>query len=288
MKLRFSPWLYLAFGIICIAFSAVFVKMAAINGVSAAFYRVAIATVALLPYYLLKRRSQFNVGHAVRAFVCGILFASDISMWHVAIMRTDATVSTLLGNLAPLWTGLLGYLFYKLKPNLFYWIGTFIALFGVIILLGYQNILHLQVNSGFFLAISASVFYALYLLTSTVIRQSFDTVSFFMFALFGSVFATFIYVQITDAPMWGFSLHTWMALAGMGLLSHLLGWLALNYALGHIPSTEASIALLSQSVLTALLATLLLGEHIGLHQIVGGIIVLSGIALVYIKRTRKI
>ena len=138
------------------------------------------------------------------------------------------------------------------------------------------------------MAISASVFYALYLLSSNVVRQSFDTVSFMMFALLGSVFASFVYALITQAPLWGFSLHSWLALFGMGLFSHLLGWLVINYALGHIPSTEASLALLSQSVFTALLASMLLGECISIHQIVGGIIVLSGIALVYIKRTKTI
>jgi drug/metabolite transporter (DMT)-like permease len=209
-------------------------------------------------------------------------------MWYVAIMRTDATISTLLGNLAPLWTGMLGYLFYRLKPNKYYWLGTIIALSGIVILLGYQNVFHLKVNAGFYLAISASVFYALYLLSSNVVRQSFDTVSFMMFTLFGTVFATFIYAQITEAPLWGFSMHTWLALFGMALLSHLVGWLSINYALGHIPSTEASLALLSQSICTALLASLLLGEHILFHQIVGGMIVLSGIALVYLKRTKSI
>jgi len=288
MKLSISPWLFLAIGILCIAFSAIFVKMAAINGISAAFYRVTIATVFLLPYYLVKRRSKFNMKQAALAFMCGLFFASDITMWYVAIMRTDATISTLLGNLAPLWTGMLGFLFYRLKPNRFYWLGTLIALSGVVILLGYQNVFHFKVNSGFFLAISASVFYALYLLSSNVVRQSFDTVSFMMFTLLGSVFATFIYTQLTHAPLWGFSMHTWFALFGMGLLSHLLGWLVINYALGHIPSTEASIALLSQSVFTAILATVFLGEQISFHQIVGGIIVLTGISLVYIKRTKII
>jgi len=288
VKLEVSPWLYLLLGIVCIAFSAIFVKMAAIDGVSAAFYRVTIATVFLLPYYLVKRRSQFKWRQAGLAFLCGIFFASDVSMWYVAIMRTDATISTLLGNLAPLWTGMLGFLFYRLKPNKFYWIGTIIALSGVVVLLGYQNVFHMKVNSGFYLAISASVFYALYLLSSNVVRQSFDTVSFMMFTLLGSVFASFIYTQITHAPLWGFSNHTWMALFAMGLFSHLLGWMVINYALGHIPSTEASLALLSQSVCTALLATVILGEHIGLHQIMGGLIVLSGISLVYLKRTKSI
>ena len=288
VKIKISPWIYLSIGVLCIAFSAIFVKLAHINGISAAFYRLLIAGIVLFPYYIATSTRRFNFLHATGAFLCGMFFASDVSMWYVAIMRTDATVSTLLGNLAPLWTGILGFFFFKIKPSKYYWIGTFIALTGVIILLDFNKFILLKVNAGFFLAIAASVFYALYLLTSRVIRQSFDTVSFMMFTLIGGLFTTYIFAQITDAPLWGFSIHSWLSLVGMALVSHLTGWLVINYALGHIPSTEASLALLSQSVCTAFLASFILNETIVLHQIIGGLIVLSGIALVYIKRNKTV
>lgn len=76
-----------------------------------------------------------------------------------------------------------------------------------------------------------------------------------------------------------------MALGGLAIISHLLGWMAINYALGHISSTEASIGLLSQSVLTAVLANIILGEVLVSYQIGGGIIVLAGIGIVYLKRS---
>jgi len=280
------PWFLLFFGVLCIAFSAIFVKLAAINGVSAAFYRVLIAGVALLPVYALKRRFVFQWREALLAMLCGVFFGSDISMWYVSIMKTDATIATLLGNLAPLWTGVLGYFFYRLKPSKYYWIGMAIAINGVAMLLGYHNIIAMKINSGVFLAISASVFYALYILTSSVVRKTFDTMSFMMFTLLGTIATTFIYCLLLHAPFSGFSTQSWMALLGMGLISHLLGWLAINRAMGHIPSTEASIGLLSQSVVTGLFASFLLGERLLLHQIVGGCIVLAGIALVYVKRTK--
>lgn len=288
VNIKISPWIYLSIGVLCIAFSAIFVKLANVNGVSAAFYRMFIAGIVLLPYYFVTSTRKFKFRHAAGAFLCGMFFASDVSMWNVAIMRTDATVSTLLGNLAPLWTGVLGFFFFKIKPSKYYWLGTFIAFTGVIILLDFSKLILLKVNAGFFLAIAASVFYALYLLTSRVIRQSFDTVSFMMFTLLGGIFTTYIFAQITDAPLWGFSLHSWLSLIGLALVSHLMGWLVINYALGHVPSTEASLALLSQSVCTAFLASFILNEKILLHQIVGGLIVLLGIALVYIKRNKTV
>ena len=69
-------------------------------------------------------------------------------------------------------------------------------------------------------------------------------------------------------------------LVGVGLISQLGGWLAINYAIAHMPSTIASVSLLSQSVFTALIAVPLLGEHLTSMEVLGAVIVLSGIFLV--------
>lgn len=276
----------LGIGLLCISFSAIFVKLAGINGLSAAFYRVTIAGLVLFPVFVLKCKKKFQVKEIVPAVLCGVFFATDVSLWHVSIMQTDASVATLLGNLAPLWTGILGYFFYKIKPSKYYWLGLFVAMNGVVMLLGYSEVLRFEVNTGFFLSIAASVFYALYILTSNVVRQRIDTLSFMMFTIAGSVGASFVYCIVMGAPLWGFSTQTWLSLTGMGIVSHTMGWMAINYALGYIPSTEASIVLLSQSVLTALLASIILGEVLAYYQITGGVIVLLGIVIVYMKRSR--
>ena len=58
----------------------------------------------------------------------------------------------------------------------------------------------------------------------------------------------------------GLSARTWFALLGLGLISQLGAYLALAYALGHLPATITSVGLLAQVPLTALLAVPLLGE----------------------------
>ena len=55
------------------------------------------------------------------------------------------------------------------------------------------------------------------------------------------------------------------------------GWMSINYALGHLPAPLTSVTLLSQPVITALFAVPMLGEALGIEQIVGRVIVLGGI-----------
>jgi drug/metabolite transporter (DMT)-like permease len=57
------------------------------------------------------------------------------------------------------------------------------------------------------------------------------------------------------------------------------GWLSINYALGHIRASVASVSLLGQPVVTALISVPLLNEALSWAQIGGGLLVLAGIGL---------
>jgi drug/metabolite transporter (DMT)-like permease len=70
-----------------------------------------------------------------------------------------------------------------------------------------------------------------------------------------------------------------LALLGLGLVSQLGGYLALTYALGHLPATVTSITLLAQGPLTAALAAWLLGEPLTSSLLLGGALVLLGVGL---------
>ncbi|MDQ3928056.1 MAG: DMT family transporter, partial [Chloroflexota bacterium] len=72
----------------------------------------------------------------------------------------------------------------------------------------------------------------------------------------------------------------YLSLVALALISHVLGWLAINYALGHLPASLTAVTLLLQPVMTALLAVPLLGEGLSLYQAGGGVLVLLGIYIV--------
>jgi drug/metabolite transporter (DMT)-like permease len=75
--------------------------------------------------------------------------------------------------------------------------------------------------------------------------------------------------------------RTLWAVLGLGLISQLGGYLALTYALGHLPATVTSVSLLTQGPLTAVMAAILLGEPLTWPQIAGGALVLCGVGLTH-------
>jgi len=84
--------------------------------------------------------------------------------------------------------------------------------------------------------------------------------------------------------MLGFPTSTWLYLLGMGLICQLAGWITINYSLNYLDATKVSVALLSQTVIAGLWAMIFLDEKLEFKEIAGSVIVLTGIAITFLKR----
>ena len=277
------PWVHyllLLFGILCISWSAILVKIANISGFGSGFYRLLIGTIAIIPVWLYFKKPITDRRGVRIAVICGVLFACDIALWNSSITLSKATISTLLANLAPVWVGIGALLFMKEKPSGIFWIGTVVSMIGVTIIIGFNQVIQANLNFGNVLAIIASMFYGAYLITVRKGRSSLDTFSFTTISMVASTVVLGLICLFTSTPLWGFSTTTWLALGALGLVPQLLGWLAINQALGHIKPTAASVSMLSQTAFTAIFSVLVLGEILTFHEIGGAVVVLGGIYLV--------
>jgi drug/metabolite transporter (DMT)-like permease len=221
------------------------------------------------------------------AVASGVFFALDIALWNTAVMTTQAAIASLLGNLTPVWVGLMSWIVLSRRPPREFWIGTVVSLVGCVLIVS----AHLDPNVatgtliGDALAIVACMFFAAYLLSTERVRVAMDTLTFNTLAITGSLVTLAVVCVAFGLPLTGYPPKTWLALAGLGLLSQLGAYYALVYALGHLPATVTSVSLLAQVPGTAILAALLLGEPLSLAQIIGSAIVLVGICIVNARKT---
>ena len=303
----------LALGVLCIGFSAIFTKWANlagtvhVTGAVSAFYRVTIAVVALtIPYGLhLARAQKRNHRSKVQAPVeetaiepassktgilgskllwgtvfAGLFFALDLGFWNTSLLFTSAANATLLGNLSTLWVSLGAlFIFHESLKRRFWW-GMAIALVGVAIVVGRDVLEHPRLGWGDLLAIFSSTFYATYILATNRVRRKMGTLPFMWLSSAVASVLLFAYVWTAGEQLWGFSAGQWWALIALGLISHALGWMSINYSLGHLPAPLTSVTLLSQPVITAIFAVPMLGESLVINQVAGGLIVLLGIYIV--------
>ncbi|SDW04637.1 DMT family transporter [Flavobacterium degerlachei] len=284
-----KPRLALAFGILCISIFPILVKLRLTPGLISAFYRMAIAISLLLPYVLITKKFQLpEKKHMLLAIICGVLFASDVAVWNIAIQESSATQASLLTNLSPLWVGIISYMFLKTKPATNFWIGTTVALFGMAMLVGFKFFLELDFDNAFILAVLSGIFYSIYLLVSKKALTHIDVLSFMVISLLASTVYLAVVCVVMKEPFSGFSDMGWLVLLIQAVVCQLMAWLSISYATQHMRPTRVSLSLLGQAVLTSILAWLFLDEKITLNMIIGGIILLLGIRITFFTKTLSI
>jgi drug/metabolite transporter (DMT)-like permease len=278
-----NPKVSLVIGILCISFSPIFVKLAGVSPIGAAFYRVFVAWLCLLPFCIAKKKFRIEQRQLIIAVTAGIVFAADIAVWNLSLLKISATVSTLIANLAPVWVGLLSFLIFKKNAGLLFWIGTIVAIAGMVVLVGYEHILHLELNAGILLAILASLFYAAYIMITKTIMGRLDVFTFMFYSMLSASVFLLMINSFMGNNIVDYSLKVWLCFVGMGLICQLVGWLTINYSLRYLESTKVAIALLSQTVFAGLLAAFFLKEKLEAKEIIGSVIVLAGIAVTFLR-----
>ena len=284
-----KPRLALAFGILCISIFPILVKLRLTPGLISAFYRMAIAFSLLLPYMLITKKFKLpQKKYILLAIICGVLFASDVAVWNIAIQESSATQASLLTNLSPLWVGIISYVFLKIKPATNFWIGTTVALFGMAMLVGFKFFLELDFDNAFMLALLSGIFYSIYLLVSKKALSQIDVLSFMTISLLASSIYLAIACLLMNEPFTGFTDMGWFVLLLQAVVCQLMAWLSISYATQHMRPTRVSLSLLAQAVITALLAWVFLDEKITINMVIGGLILLIGIRITFYTKTLSI
>lgn len=277
-------------GVLATGFSALFVRWAAAPGPVTGFYRMALASLALAPFAVLRRsgRQAWPRQGVLLAVLGGLSLALDLALWNTSVNMTRAANATLLGNTAPLWVALVAWLLFHERLTPRFWFGLFVTLVGAAAVAGADFLLNLQFGWGDLLGLSAGLFYAGYYLCTQRGREHLDPLQ-YVWAT-GTVSAVLLLAISTAMrlPITGYPAQSYLAFLGAALVTQVLGYVSVAYALGHLPASIVSPSMVGQPLVTALLGIPLLGEWLSPVQWLGGAAVLVGILLVHRSRVPAI
>lgn len=276
------PYITLGIGVLIIGFAAILIRKAEAPGTITAFYRLAIGTTALIiPFYRRKHHSPLPIKGIWLAVAGGFFFALDMALWSTGVVISGAAVPTIMVNTAPLWVGLGAILFFREKRNLFFWIGLCLSIAGSVVVMQGDLGNSVDLEKGAILGGIAAIFYAAFYLVTQKGRDKLSTLTYFWISSFSATVTLLIINLIRGESFTGYGLAAYINFIILGIVVQVFGWFLLNYSQGYLPASIIAPSLLGQPIFTALLAWLLLGEILTVRQIIGAIIVLSGIFIVH-------
>ena len=279
----------LGVGIFSLSFSAMFVRWANAPGPVTAFYRLFFSIFLLLPFFLPRLRKNRSVKSwsIIFPLLAGVFTACDLGLWTASLSYTTAANATLLGNTAPLWVALGTWYILKQRLTSGFWQGLAITLLGAALIMGTDFILHPRFGVGDAMAVFTGFFYGGYFLFTERSRTRFDPIIHIWLVGVGASLSLFIVNTILQYPLTGYPTHTWLVFLSTAVVSQLIGYMSLAYALGHLPASVVSPTMILQPIITTLLAIPLLGEIPSIWQGIGGAIALIGIYVVNESHNRN-
>lgn len=267
--------LALLLGAVGIAFAPIFVRFTAAQDIgpsAAAFWRLALSIPVAWIWAL--RTGPFRWDW--RLCLPGLFFAGDLAVWHWSIHWTSVANATLLANFQPVFVTLFGWVLFGRRVRRVFLVGMFLALSGAVLLVGAEE----RQLAGDLLGLLTAVFYASYFLSIVWLREQRYTTP--LILAYAVTFAAMLLGPIailSGEPLFGYSPRGWMDVAGLALVSQIMGQGLIIYALAHLPAHFSSLTLLLQPVLAAVLAWWLFAEAPIARQAAGGVIVLAGILI---------
>jgi drug/metabolite transporter (DMT)-like permease len=271
-------------GVLTVSTAAVLIRLAQaeVHSLVVAAWRLTLATLILAPIALGRYRHQLKAltaGEWRSALLSGVLLAIHFGTWITSLALTSVAASVILVWTSPIFVGLASHLFLGERLTRSMIIALVVAIAGSVVIgvadLG-EGTHRLQ---GDLLAVMGAISGAGYFLIGRRLRRRLSLLA-YVFPVYGTAAVVLMTVMLV-AGLGPVPQHpqTWLWLVLMAVGPQILGHSSLNWALRYFSATFVSLVALGEPVGSALLAWWLLGERPTIWAVLGGILILGGIAI---------
>jgi drug/metabolite transporter (DMT)-like permease len=282
-----SPWLTLSLAVLFVSFGAILVRLAAAPPLAVSFYRVAIASLILLPFASRDARRSWPALDGRRRLLlvgAGIALALHFATWIASLSYTTVASSVLLVNTSPLFAIVLSRLFLRETPSRVVRVAIPVALGGAaLIALGdWTGSPGSLLGNG--LAVAGAVTLAAYQVVGRGLRDALPLDAYVLAVWGTAALALAALARSFGVPLGGYPKATWLVFGALALVPTIGGHGLVNKSLRALPAPTVGLFLLGEPVLASLLAWLLFHEAPGPWTLAGGAVVLGALGLVLARR----
>lgn len=268
----------LILGAVFMGASPVFVRLADVGPFASAFWRVALA----LPFLFLWDRAEARKGAAGPFFsrpalAAGVLFAGDLTFWHLAIFHTTVANATFFATTAPLWVLLGAFALKTDHVTRLMALGVALAFLGGGLLVGESLSVDPARVSGDAYGLVTAVFFGGYFLAVRAGRQHQGAARLTFVSSLVTALVLLLVALALEPHLLPKSAGGMAALLALALISHAGGQGLLAFSLGHLPAPFSSLVIFLEAIAAAAFGWIALGEALSPVQFLGGAIILLGI-----------
>lgn len=282
-----SPWLTLSLAVVFVSFGAILVRLAAAPPLAVSFYRVAIASLILLPFAAPSARRSWPAlapRRRLLVVVAGLALALHFATWIASLSFTTVASSVLLVNTAPLFAVVLSRLFLHERPPVVVQVAIPVAFAGAaLIALGdWTGSPGSLLGNG--LAVAGAVTLAVYQVVGRGLRDALP-LNAYVLAVWGTAALALVALALSfGVPLGGYPERTWLLFVALAIVPTIGGHGLINKSVRSLPAPTVGLFLLGEPVIASLLAWLLFREAPGPWTLAGGAVVLGALGLVLARR----
>jgi drug/metabolite transporter (DMT)-like permease len=301
------PHLGLSIGILSSSTAALFIRFAQKDAPSLviAAYRLALASIILLPIVLLRYRKQlrqFDRKRFILAALAGVFLAIHFATWISSLEFTSVASSVVLVSTSPLFVSILSPILLRelIHRRLRY--GLILSLLGTAIVglsdacilsnglhcPSLTSIFSAQAIKGDFLALLGAISGAIYILIGRKLRSNIALVSYISVAYSSAAIILVGMVLTMKYEPSGYSFETYLWFILLAIFPQLIGHSTINWALRFLPAAYVSVTLLGEPIASTLWAYLFLGEAPSGLMLVGALFILLGIGIASQPQTKEV
>ncbi|WP_342536097.1 DMT family transporter [Sporosarcina sp. FSL K6-3508] len=276
------PYIPIAIGVLTVGLSAIFVKLTTADAGVIAFYRMFFSVVIMLPFFLQSYRKELyrlSKRDWLLSSIAGIFLAIHFILWFESLNYTSVASSTVLVTLQPIFALTGTALIFKEIISGKMLTAVIVALTGSIIISWGDFRVSGAALFGDVLALLACGFITAYLLVGQDVRKRVSLVTYTFLVYLVSSIALFLYVITIQQPLFSYPASDWGWFLALALLPNLLGHTLFNWAIKWVSTNVISITILFEPVVASIAAYYILQESISVSQMIGGIVILTGILL---------
>ena len=295
----FAPQWAILLGILATSTASIFIRFALAEAPALviAALRLSLASLILVPLAYLRYRSELRSltgRQACLALLSGLFLGLHFASWITSLAYTSVASSVVLVSTSPLIVGLLSPLLLRERLTRTLLASLAVALGGAA-LVGLGDACAVDAEGvncppladfvrgraflGDLLAFGGAAAGAGYFMIGRRLRARLSLIAYITLVYGAAAIFLTLAMLASGAQPTGYSPITYLWILLLALVPQLLGHSAFNWALRYLPATYVTLTTLGEPIGSALLAYLLLQETPTPLKLLGGGLILAGIAL---------